>query len=88
MKLKVLIDEESCLAYGDCAEQAPGAFEVGDIARVVGGAPEQRLRDAARTCPAEAITLIDAETGETVEPSAAPARLRGRLSGAPVTLVR
>lgn len=68
MKLKILIDEESCLAYGDCAEQAPGAFEVGDIARVVGGAPEQRLRDAARTCPAEAITLIDAETGETVEP--------------------
>jgi ferredoxin len=68
MKLKVLIDEESCLAYGDCVELAPGAFEVDDTARVVGSAPEEQLRDAARKCPAEAITLIDAETGEPIAP--------------------
>jgi ferredoxin len=68
MKLKVLIDEEACLGYGDCAEQAPGAFEVDDTARYLGGADERRLRDAARTCPAEAIALIDEETGEPVAP--------------------
>ena len=68
MKLKVLVDEESCLGYGDCAELAPGAFEVDDIARVRGDAPAQQLIAAARACPSEAITLIDAETGEQVYP--------------------
>ncbi len=68
MKLKVLIDEESCLAYGDCVELAPGAFALDDTARVVGEAPERKLRDAARSCPAEAITLIDTETGEPISP--------------------
>jgi ferredoxin len=68
MKLKVLIDKESCLAYGDCAELAPGAFEVDEVAHVVGDAPAQQLIDAARACPSEAITLIDAETGERIEP--------------------
>jgi ferredoxin len=67
VRLRVLIDEESCLGYGDCAEQAPGAFEVGDTARYLGGASDRALLDAARTCPAEAITLIDLETGEPVE---------------------
>ncbi len=68
MKLKVLIDEEVCLGYGDCAEQAPGAFEVDDTARYLGGPQNLTKHDAARTCPAEAITLIDAETGEPVAP--------------------
>jgi ferredoxin len=27
MKLKVRIDRDACLAYGDCAELAPEAFE-------------------------------------------------------------
>lgn len=68
MKLKVLVDEDSCLAYGDCAELAPDAFEVDDIARVTGDAPARQLLDAAKACPSEAITLIDAETGEQVYP--------------------
>jgi len=68
MNLKVLIDQESCLGYGDCAEQAPGAFEVEETARYLGGGDERALRDAAKTCPAQAITLIDAETGEPVDP--------------------
>jgi ferredoxin len=68
MKLKVLVDEEACLAYGDCEELAPEAFEVDDIARVRGNAPAQQLIDAARACPSEAIMLINAETGEQVYP--------------------
>ena len=68
MKLKVHVDEEACLAYGDCAELAPAAFEVDDIARVRGDAPAQQLIDAAKACPSEAITLIDAESGEQVYP--------------------
>jgi ferredoxin len=68
MRLKPVIDTESCLGYGDCAELAPDAFAVEDTAVVIGEASEQQLRDAARACPAEAITLIDVETGEPTEP--------------------
>jgi ferredoxin len=68
MKIKVQIDEAACLAYGDCAELAPEAFEVDDVAHLVGPAPMRKLLDAARACPSEAITLIDAETGERIAP--------------------
>jgi ferredoxin len=68
MKVKVHIDKDACLAYGDCAELAPEAFEVDDVARLVGSAPLRKLVDAARACPSEAITLIDAETGEQLAP--------------------
>ena len=68
MKLKVHIDKHACLAYGDCAELAPEAFEVDDVAHLVGTAPLRRLVDAARACPSDAITLIDAETGEQLAP--------------------
>jgi ferredoxin len=68
MKLKVHIDKHECLAYGDCAELAPEAFEVRETAELVGRAPLRKLVDAARACPAGAITLIDAETGEPVAP--------------------
>jgi ferredoxin len=68
MKVRVHIDKQACLAYGDCAELAPEAFEVDDVARLVGAAPLRKLVDAARACPSEAITLIDAETGEQLAP--------------------
>jgi ferredoxin len=68
MKLKVQIDRDACLAYGDCAELAPEAFEVDDTAHLVGSAPLRQMVDAARACPTEAITLVDAETGEQVAP--------------------
>ena len=68
MKVRVHIDKGECLAYGDCAELAPEAFEVDDVAHLVGSAPLRKLVDAARACPSEAITLIDAETGEQIAP--------------------
>ena len=68
MNLKVQIDRDACLAYGDCAELAPRAFKVDDVAKVIGRAPAQELIEAARACPSEAITLIDADTGERVYP--------------------
>ena len=64
MKVHVRIDKGACLAYGDCAAHAPEAFEVDDVAYLVGSAPLSKLVDAARACPTDAITLIDAETGQ------------------------
>jgi ferredoxin len=62
------VDEIACLAHGDCEAAAPGVFRVGEIAEVVGeGEPEEVLR-AARACPAGAIVVFDADTGEQVYP--------------------
>jgi ferredoxin len=66
MTLSVYIDPDACLAHGDCAAVAPGVFAVGEVAEVVGEGSEAQLRTAARACPAGAIVLLDADTGEEV----------------------
>ncbi len=68
MSLQPYIDEDACLAHGDCAQVAPGVFTVTDIAHVTGTATDDVLRKAARACPAGAILLLDADTGEEVDP--------------------
>ena len=66
--LSIRIDDGACLAHGDCAVVAPDVFVVEDVARVVGTAPDDVLIAAAQACPAVAIVLSDAETGEQVYP--------------------
>jgi len=68
MSLRPLIDEDACLGHGDCVHVAPGVFTVTDIAEVTGTGPDDLLRQAARACPAGAIVLLDADTGEEVDP--------------------
>ena len=67
MSLIARIEEDLCLAHGDCEAEAPEAFRVDDVARVVGETTDDRLRAAARACPAGAIVLYDADTGEEVD---------------------
>jgi ferredoxin len=62
------VDELSCSAHGDCALVAPGVFEVDDVARVVGEGPRELLIEAAESCPAGAISVVDPETGEQIYP--------------------
>jgi len=62
------IDEGSCIAQGDCMERLPEVFEVGDVAAVIGSGPDHEILEAARGCPVEAISVLDAETGEQVYP--------------------
>jgi ferredoxin len=66
MTLVPEIDTLACLGHGDCAVVAPQAFRVDDLAVVIGEAPDDVLREAARACPAGAIVLYDAESGEEV----------------------
>jgi ferredoxin len=68
MTLTAHIDEYACAAHGDCALEAPDAFTVEDIAVVSGTASDEALLRAARACPAGAITLTDAATGDQVYP--------------------
>jgi ferredoxin len=68
MKYRITIDEMACSAHGDCAAIAPEAFSVGEVASVVGEASDEVLLQAAEACPALAITVTDAETGEVAFP--------------------
>jgi ferredoxin len=62
------IDEGACIAQGDCVDVAPRVFLLEDRATVIGSGPDDLLMQAAENCPVEAITLIDADTGEQVYP--------------------
>jgi ferredoxin len=68
MRCIAKIDNLSCSAHGDCAAIAPAVFEVDDFAHVVGDAPYDVLVEAAEACPAGAITVVDADSGEQLYP--------------------
>jgi ferredoxin len=68
MKPIATIDDAACSAHGDCALVAPRVFEVDDVARVVGDAPLETLIEAAEACPAAAIAVVDADTGNQLYP--------------------
>jgi ferredoxin len=68
MTLIAQIDDRACLGHGDCAAVAPHVFRVDDIAVIIGPGSDEHLTAAARACPAGAVLLFDAETGEEVDP--------------------
>jgi ferredoxin len=68
MRCVARVDDLECSAHGDCALVAPGVFEVDDVARVVGDGPRELLLEAAESCPAGAISVVDADTGEQIYP--------------------
>ena len=67
MTLLPTVDELACCAHGDCAAIAPDVFAIEEVAVVTGSGPDELLIEAARACPAAAIELVDADTGEPVE---------------------
>lgn len=68
MNYLVRIDERACAAHGDCVDIAPEVFELGDVARVIGTAPDEVLVAAAEACPSAAIVLVDRQTDKQVYP--------------------
>ncbi len=68
MTLIPTIDEGSCSAHGDCVDIAPDAFALEETAVVIGTATDEELMAAAEACPALAITLTDADSGQVVFP--------------------
>ncbi len=68
MTLIAEIDELACAGHGDCAAVAPHVFAVDDVARVIGDGTDAEILAAARECPASAIIVVDADTGEEVRP--------------------
>jgi ferredoxin len=64
--IEVSVNRNKCCGYGLCAEICPEVFELDDMgfALVTGAAVPQalagRAREAAETCPEEAITIREA----------------------------
>jgi len=63
-----VVDPSECSAHGDCVEVAPQVFRLDEVAVVVGTGPQELIMEAAESCPAVAISIVDYETGETVYP--------------------
>jgi ferredoxin len=69
--LRIRIDRNLCVGFGDCIEGAPEAFVLDDEGLAVFKAPEAveraRLLAACDACPVDAITVWD-ENGAQIVP--------------------
>jgi ferredoxin len=67
----VEVDRTACIGSGICVGTAPGRFVLGEDqrSRAVDELidPDEAVRDAAASCPVEAISVADAATGALVE---------------------
>jgi ferredoxin len=70
MTWRVSVDTGRCIGSGVCVGTAPGRFRFDQAqhsspVRALTD-PDEQIRDAAASCPVEAILLTDAGTGEPV----------------------
>jgi ferredoxin len=73
--LRVVIDREQCVGFGDCVKEAPEGFKLDEDTIAVFVQPEgverERLLRACDACPVDAITVWD-ETGSQIVPGINP----------------
>jgi ferredoxin len=71
-KFTIHVDRELCFGFGDCVDSAPGVFELdADDKSVVvdpDGADRDQILSAAQDCPVDAIFIVDADSGEQLQP--------------------
>jgi len=70
--LRIQIDRDLCVSFGDCIDEAPGVFEFDDddiavFVSEVGTITRKELIDACASCPVDALTAFD-EKGEQLAP--------------------
>ncbi len=68
---RISVDRDTCIGSGICAAMASAYFTLDDdrsrpITEVVD--PQEDVRDAAESCPVEAILIRAADTGEVLAP--------------------
>ena len=68
---KVSVDKNVCISSATCVTLASGRFVLDEQQRSgpveTGIDPDEEVRDAAASCPSEAISLVDADTGQPVD---------------------
>jgi ferredoxin len=68
---KLSVDKDACIGSAMCVGVAPDRFALderqrsGPVETEID--PDELVRDAAASCPSEAISLVDAATGEPVD---------------------
>ncbi len=71
-KLKITVDTNVCVGNATCEIYASNTFALNEDRQSMvtnpDGDPEEKVLEAAENCPASAITVADAETGETLFP--------------------
>lgn len=71
-RYRIEINRDVCVGDGLCREHAPDTFKIDPDQKVVvvdpGGDRPEYIKDAAKRCRMEAITLFDALTGERIWP--------------------
>ncbi|HZN16217.1 MAG TPA: ferredoxin [Acidimicrobiales bacterium] len=64
MPLHITIDRDTCIGSGNCVHWSPTVFDQDDEGYAIvidaAGAPEDKIREAARNCPTRSITVTDA----------------------------
>ncbi len=78
--LRIRIDRELCVGFGDCVTGAPEAFRLDEEGLAVFTQPEtverDRLLAACEACPVDALTVWD-ESGTQLVPAPKPATGQG-----------
>jgi len=71
-KLRVRVDHLLCVGNAMCETFAPNVFRLNDDRQSEAvnpdGDPEEKILEAAESCPMSAIIVEDAETGEQLFP--------------------
>ena len=71
-KLRISVDHVVCVGNAMCPHVAPNTFALNDgrQSQVIDpdGDPRETVMEAAEACPVNAITVVDAETGEELFP--------------------
>ena len=71
--LEIRVDRDRCAGITMCVQFAPGVFGLDDEGQSMvldaDGAAREVVVDAASQCPMEAITVVDAGSGETLVPA-------------------
>ena len=61
--LKVIIDRDVCVGQGFCVSAAPTVFQLDDKGKAIlldpGSVSDDKIIEAARSCPVDAISLYD-----------------------------
>jgi ferredoxin len=68
---KISVDKNVCISSAMCVALAPGRFALderqrsGPVEAEID--PDEEVRDAAASCPSEAISLVDADAGQPID---------------------